>query len=337
MQWGAARVCALLEVSCTRWGLPATAGGALMGLATASPEISVNLASVGFGWPDLGLGAALGSNVPALPLIFVLSYVSTRFAERRDAQTQPVAANTASTEEPPPPRVQPQAVEVQVIPYLLVVCLLAAITLPPAWAGLQPIDALILVVAFGVYFLRAISRKRTDAGRSVSTAAAPSGAAPGGSGPGGGRGGVTRALIGVPAIALGSLASVIGARHIDQALGISDLVGGLFIIGLLCALPESFAAWTLAREGKTTTAVSTATADGIVSLTLALVPPALVGSAVGNLTIYLVNLVFLAAVLVTYIVLNHRSRGQELGLGRVSVYGLGYGAYVAATVFVLAR
>jgi cation:H+ antiporter len=150
-------------------------------------------------------------------------------------------------------------------------------------------------------------------------------------------GAVPRGLLGLPAIAGGALASVIGARHLDEALGIPDLIGGLFIIGLLCALPESFAAWTLARERKTTTAVSTAVADGIVSLTLALIPPALVGAAIGNVAIYVANLAFLAAVLVVYLVLNHRSRGQELGLGRVSLFGGGYAIYVAATVLLLIR
>lgn len=67
----------------------------------------------------------------------------------------------------------------------------------------------------------------------------------------------------------------------------SDLVVGLFVIGLLCALPESLAAWRLAREGKTTTAVSTAMADGIVSLTVALVPPALAGATVGDIPLQL--------------------------------------------------
>src|SRR5215210_6548809 len=79
MQWGAARAADLLDILRGHWGLPATAGGALMGLATASPEIAVNLTSVVFGWPDLGLGTALGSNVPALPLAFLLAYLATRF------------------------------------------------------------------------------------------------------------------------------------------------------------------------------------------------------------------------------------------------------------------
>ena len=60
MQWGSSGCADLLDNTRDRYGLPPTAGGALMGLATAAPETAVNLASVGFGWPDLGLGAALG-------------------------------------------------------------------------------------------------------------------------------------------------------------------------------------------------------------------------------------------------------------------------------------
>jgi cation:H+ antiporter len=141
----------------------------------------------------------------------------------------------------------------------------------------------------------------------------------------------------VPAIALGALASVVAARRLGEAFGASDLVVGLFVIGLLCALPESFAAWRLAREGKTTTAVSTAMADGIVSLTVALVPPALAGAAVGDVPLYLANLAFLGFVLVAYVALNHFRWGQELGLARVSIFVGGYAVDLAAVAYLLSR
>jgi cation:H+ antiporter len=308
MQWGAARAADLLDILRGHWGLPATAGGALMGLATASPEIAVNVTSVVFGWPDLGLGTALGSNVPALPLAFLLAYLSTRFAPKSEAGA-----------EPPAPQVKPQAVPVQVLPYLLIVVLLGALTLPAPMAGLQPIDGVILLAAFGLYFGHALFRKPwTDKGT------VPPGA-------------VRRALIGLPAIALGALASVMGAQKVGAALGISDLVTGLFVIGFLCALPEAYSAWRFTREGRPTVAISTATGDGIVSLTIALVPPALVGTQVGDMPIYLINLTFLASVLVTYIALNRRREGQELGFGRVMFFGSGYGVYLVAMGFVLTR
>jgi cation:H+ antiporter len=148
MQWGASRAADLLEQIRDRFALPATAGGALMGLATASPETAVNVASVGFGWPDLGLGAALGSNIPALPFAFALAYLGARSARRAGEP----AAEDAST-------VRPQAVPVQVLPYLAIVLLLAVLTLPPRWSGLQPIDGVILFLAWVAFFGRAVMRR----------------------------------------------------------------------------------------------------------------------------------------------------------------------------------
>lgn len=99
MQWGSQRVCGLLGELRKHWGVAETSGGALIGLATASPEISVNIASVALGWPDIGLGTALGSNVPALPLVFVIAYLSTRWhrpklleKRRADPAAKPHAA-----------------------------------------------------------------------------------------------------------------------------------------------------------------------------------------------------------------------------------------------------
>jgi cation:H+ antiporter len=84
-----------------------------------------------------------------------------------------------------------------------------------------------------------------------------------------------------------------------------------------------------------TTAVAAAASDGIASLTVALVPPALAGAAVGNVGLYMINLAFLAGTLVTYIALNSRKRGQELGLGPVCLFGAGYGVYLAGTILLL--
>ena len=320
MQWGAARVCALFGTLRRHWGLPATAGGVLLGLATASPEVSVNVASVAFGWPDLGLGAALGSNVPALPLIFAVSYASTRWHRRGRAEEggarspEPRDGGEAPS---PVPRVQPDAVDVQALPYLLVLLLLALLSLPPRWAGLQPIDGLLLLLAFALYFVRALRRSRE-----VDPCGVP-------------RRALLSALIGLPVIAGGAVAAVMAARRLDETLGIPDLVGGLFVIGLLCALPEAFAAWRLSHEGRATGAVSSAVADGVVSLTVALVPLAVVGATIGNAALYAVNLAFIALVLLAYIVMSHRRRGTELALGRVLIFGGGYGAYLAVTVAIL--
>lgn len=303
MQWGAAHAAELLQALRDRWGLPATAGGALMGIATASPETAVNVSSSVFGWPDIGLGAALGSNVPALPLAVLLSWLAARWRRKPE----------------PPPEVRPQVVDVQALPYLGIVLLLAVLTLPPPIAGLQATDGLILCGAFGLYIAHALLRRPWE-----ERAAMPEGV-------------VTRALIGLPAIGLGALASVLGAQRIGAPLGVPDMVVGLFAIGLLCALPESWSAWRFTRDGRPTVAIAAVMGDGIVSLTVALLPLALVGSAVGNVAIYGLNLGFLIATLAVYAFRNHRRRGQEMGPGFVALLTLGYLAYLVATVVILRR
>ena len=311
MQWGASRAADLLERLRDRYALPATAGGALMGLATASPETAVNVASVAFGWPDLGLGAALGSNIPALPFAFGLAYLGARLAKRKGTPT----GSTDNTT----PVVKPQAVPVQVLPYLCVVLLLAVLTLPPAWSGLQPIDGIVLVLAWAAFFGHAIWRKPWQ---TPNPGTAPLAAR-------------HALLFGVPAVALGALVSVYAAQKIGQAFGWSDLVVGLFVIGFLCALPESYSAYRFAREGKPTLAVSGATADGIVSLTIALVPPAIIGTAVGNFPVYVANVGFLILVLSLYAVLNHKRDGRELSGGFVALFLGLYGGYLALTGWIL--
>lgn len=322
MQWGAGRAVSVLDALRERLGLHAAAGGALMGLATATPEFSVNVASVAFNWPDLGLGAALGSNVPALPLAFLLSWAAVRFAKPR--QLNPIAPGEVAPElgvNPPPghtrPRIAPDAARVQAWPYLLVVLLLAALTLPPAWEGLQLIDGVILTGAWLAYAARAVLQHRRAEGGAMALGAWRS------------------LLLAAPAIAIGALLSVTGAQRLGGALGVPDLVSGLFFIGFLCALPESIAAWKLGREGQTTFAVSGAMGDGVVSLTLALLPPAVIGASVGDRPLYLLNLGFLAAVLIVFLLLNNPRWGEKLGAAKVSVFVGAYLVYLGLTALIL--
>lgn len=314
MQKGAGLAGDIVERLRRRLGYPEAAGATLMGLATATPEISINVSSVLFGWPDLGLGAALGSNIPALPAAILLSFLAVRLARRPARVGATLAGADADT-----PRVKPQAVPVQFAPYLAVVILLGALTLPPTWAGLQPVDAVILLAAFAAYFVHAMAKHQR--GERVE----------------GQPGGKLRLLLAAPLIALGAVASVFGAQQVGGAMGLPDIVTGLFIIGLLCALPESVSAWRFARAGHTTFGVSAASADGVISLTLALIPPALIGASVGDRPLYLLNLGFLACVLLAYIAMNHSRLGERLNLARVCVFVAGYGVYLALTIRLLTQ
>jgi cation:H+ antiporter len=265
-----------------------------------------------FGWPDLGLGAALGSNVPALPLAVILSFLAVRLART----TPDTEASLAPTDAP---RVKPAAVPLQFAPYLAVVALLAALTLPPPWAGLQPIDGGILAAAWVVYFVHDLARRKR------SEPAPPE--------PGGRR----RLLLALPIIAAGAVASVWGGQKLGQAAGLPDIVTGLFIIGFLCAIPESLSAWRFAKAGHATFGVSAAAADGIVSLTLALIPPALIGATIGDAPLYLVNLGFLVYAIGAYILMNHHRLGERLGPTKVVVFGGGYLVYLGLTLWILIR
>lgn len=295
-----------------RMGYPEAAGAAFMGLATATPEISINISSVVFGWPDLGLGAALGSNTPALPLAILLSFLAVRLAKKPPEVEDSLAPTDA-------PRVKPAAVPLQFVPYLLVVLLLAALTLPPQWEGLQPVDAAILFAAWAVWVVLAL-RKHARGERVP-----------------GEPGGRTRLLLALPLIAAGAVASVWGGSKLGEAAGLPQIVTGLFLIGGLCALPESISAWRFAKAGHATFGISAAGADGIVSLTLALIPPALIGAAVGDRSLFVLNLGFLAFVLVTYIAMNNPRFGERLGPVRTGVFVLGYLVYLGLTLWLLAN
>jgi hypothetical protein len=81
------------------------------------------------------------------------------------------------------------------------VLLLAALTLPPRWEGLQPIDGAILGRRLAAYFGRAVLQPR----RRRATPAASRAAS---------------AAAGAPAIAVGALLSVTGAQRLGGASGV---------------------------------------------------------------------------------------------------------------------
>lgn len=75
--WGAGRVAVLLRMLRRRWGLSEAAGAAVIALATASPEIGVNLAAALRGEADIGLGNMLGANIVPIPLVLAVAFLAS--------------------------------------------------------------------------------------------------------------------------------------------------------------------------------------------------------------------------------------------------------------------
>jgi cation:H+ antiporter len=120
--------------------------------------------------------------------------------------------------------VKPEALTVQALPYLAIIVLAAILTLPPPWRGLQPIDGWIMFAAYFVYLAQAIFRKCQD-GQEVRWKKKE----------------ITLAVLGAIALAAGAGFTVIATENIVSALGITRLVGGLFITSTLSIAPEVFA------------------------------------------------------------------------------------------------
>ncbi len=301
MHWGASSFAGMFRNFCRRVGLTAVGGATLLGLATASPEITVNVAAVSLGWPDIGLGTALGSNVPALPLIFLLSWLAGRRTPPEDVSAIAVKQETG---------------HIQAAPYLAVVLLLAALTLPPPLRGLQWQDAVILAGAYAAYVTWALVHGQRPGIKDC---------------PLFGRGDRWRMLAAPFAVAGGALLAVLSCNYLVEHFRIPPLIGGLFFTGLLCALPESFAAWHLALRGQATAAVSGAMADGTASLTIAFLALGAVEAPLADSGLYAIHLVFLAAVLLLFVIVSRR--GGTLIVGPyVAVMGAAYCLYLLGVV-----
>jgi Ca2+/Na+ antiporter len=88
------------------------------------------------------------------------------------------------------------------------------------------------------------------------------------------------AVGGVAALAVATYFAVQATENIVKAFGISRIVGGLFITTPVAALPEVFATWKVARSGQITSGVTSVMGDHAVTLTVALLPLALIGVCV---------------------------------------------------------
>lgn len=166
--WGAERLSKPLRKLTQQWGLTAVAAGAMLALFTAGGEVAINATSALRGVGNIGLGMTFGSSIVHIPAIVTVVYVATRKerlgekGEQNDKQK-----NGRNGEEPEQHRehvarnflyISEDAVSILVIPYLVIVALIAVLTVPAGWRGLQPVDGIILAIAYAIFLAQAFLR-----------------------------------------------------------------------------------------------------------------------------------------------------------------------------------
>ncbi len=214
-------------------------------------------------------------------------------------------------------RVKHEAVTVQALPYLAILALVAVLTLPAPWRGLQPVDAWIMLGAYLVYLGQAVFRGRGE-GEEVRWKKTE----------------IALAVAGVAVLAAGAYFTVTSTKNIVSAFGISPLIGGLFITATMAALPEIFATWSVTKSGQVTSAATSVLGDHAVTMTIAFFPLALVTVPVKDFQLYWVNLAFVALMPALYAALLHWG-SEEHGFKRweVLVIDGAYLAYLGVVLF----
>lgn len=339
--WGAEHLSKPLKKLRRQWGFSVAAGGSFVGLAAASPEIAINTTSAIKGVTDIGLGVMLGSNIIAIPTMVAVAYFATRKKNlgkdqgggddkdekggsdksqndksdtkgREDSQGMDQKQGKGSGghknhEEHVEKNilaVDRTAVTVQAIPYLVIVGIAAVLTLPVPGRGLEPIDGWVMLAVYAVYLAQALLRGRQKS-EEVEWKKKE----------------IWMAVAGVGALVVGAYFTVLSTENIVQGLGISRIIGGLFITAPVAALPEIFATWYVARSGQVTSAVTSVIGDHAVTMTIAFFPLALVTTYVMNPLLFQVNLFFVALVPALYAAFIHFG-GSEHGFKRWHVFTL---------------
>ncbi len=312
--WGADKIAEPLGKLRQQWGLSEAAGAAFVAFATASPEIGTNTTSAIRGFSDIGLGNLLGSNIISVPAIVTVAYIASWWRNRKKSRSNSNDNNSTSSKAL---KVKSEALYVQAIPYLLIVALAAILTLPKAWRGLQPIDAWIMLVAYVIYLGNAVLRKRKQGDRVEWN-----------------RKEIVTAIIGIVLLICGAYFTVTATEKIVSNLGISRVIGGLFITATLSIVPEVFATWSVAGSGQLTAATTSVIADNTATMTLAFFPLALVTLPVDNLLLYSVNLAFVALLGIIYAAFLYWGKpNYSFSLKEVLILNGVYVVYLAVMVF----
>jgi len=299
--WGAERFAKPLQKLRRQWGVTAAAGGAVVGLAAASPEIGINVMSAARGVSDIGLGVMFGSNIIAIPVMVTTAYLASRTHVAEDGNEPGASQSDASA----PPRqrtatehhahlrenflqVDREAATVLALPYLGILVLVAVLTIPAPWRGLQPLDAGVMALAYLAFIGQAVFRGR-EKGQSVSWKIQEIGFAG----------------AGLAVLAGGTYLAVRATDNIAAAFGISNLLAGLFVTALIAATPEIFATWSVVRSGQVTAGTTSVLGDHAVTMTVAFIPLALTTVPIENFQLYWVNLAFVALMPAAYTILLH--------------------------------
>lgn len=243
--WGADQLLTPLKMLRKQWGLTASAGAAFLAIVTASPEVAINITSAARGVSNIGLGNLLGSNIISIPLMVTIAYFASRKQFKNNPKHQEhLDANLLALNK--------RSVSVLSLPYLGIIALVAVLTLPEAWRGLQPIDGWIMLGAYAAFLTHAIVKGRKE-GEKVEWTQKK----------------IWLSIAGAFAIAAGAFFIVKATENIVSALGISEIVGGLFITGIMTTAPEVFKTWSVVKGGEVTAGTTSVIADNAVTMTVA--------------------------------------------------------------------
>ncbi len=303
--WGADQLLTPLKMLRKQWGLTASAGAAFLAIVTASPEVAINITSAARGVSNIGLGNLLGSNIISIPLMVTIAYFASRkqFKNNKDHQEH-LDQNLLALNK--------RSVSVLSLPYLGIIALVAILTLPKAWRGLQPIDGWIMLGAYGAFLIHAIARGRKK-GENVSWTQKK----------------IWFSIAGAFSIAGGAFFIVKATENIVESLGISQIVGGLFITGIMTTAPEVFKTWSVVKGGEITAGTTSVIADNAITMTVAFFPLALVTTPIEDFQLYWINLAFVGLMPLLYSIFIHQNKKiHGFSKWQIFVFDASYLAYI---------
>ena len=308
--WGADRLLTPLKLLRKQWGLTASAGAAFLALVTASPEVAINITSAARDVSDIGLGNLLGSNIISIPLMVTIAYFASRKQFKNNKEHQEHLDKNILA-------LNKRSVSVLSLPYLGIIALVAILTLPKPWRGLQPVDGWIMLAAYAAFLTHAIIKGK-EKGKKVEWNKKQ----------------VWLSIAGALAIAVGAFFIVKATENIVSALNISEIVGGLFITGIMTTAPEIFKTWSVVKGGEVTVGTTSVIADNAVTMTLAFFPLALVTTPIEDFELFWVNLAFVGLMPLLYTLFVHQSKELHgFAKWQIFVFDTAYVAYLLVMVF----